>query len=113
MMGVLVFTLYPYVLNKLLVYGLFLRALICVLMIIPFGFFLGIPFPSCIQLLKQENMEQYIPWMYGVNGTMTVLGSVIAAIISMTYGFSTAFYSGLIFYITVSITIWRHLKINY
>lgn len=113
MMGVLVFTLYPYVLNKLLVYGLFLRAFICVLMIIPFGFFLGIPFPSCIQLLKQKNMEQYIPWMYGVNGTMTVLGSVIAAIISMTYGFSTAFYSGLIFYIIVSITIWRHLKINY
>jgi len=113
MMGILVFTLYPYILNKLLIYGLFLRAFICAIMIIPFGFFLGIPFPSCIQILKQENMEKFIPWMYGVNGTMTVLGSVVAVIISMTYGFSIAFYSGLIFYIIVSITIWRHLRINY
>jgi hypothetical protein len=58
-------------------------------------------------------MEQYILWMYVVNGTMTVLGSVMAVIISMTYGFRTAFNSRLTFYIIVSTTIWRHLKINY
>jgi hypothetical protein len=26
-------------------------------------------------------MERYIPWMYGVNGAMSVLGSVLAAIL--------------------------------
>jgi predicted membrane-bound spermidine synthase len=100
-LGILVFTLYPYILNKFLMYGLFYRALICVLMIIPFGFLLGIPFPSCIQLLKKENLEQYIPWMYGVNGTMTVLGSVLAVILSMLFGFTPAFFTGLCFYFIV------------
>jgi hypothetical protein len=52
-------------------------------MILPLAFFLGIPFPTCIQLLRLNNREKYIPWMYGVNGAMSVLGSVLAIIISM------------------------------
>ena len=70
-------------------------------MIIPFGFLLGIPFPTAIQILKEEKMEQYIPWMYGVNGTMSVLGSVIAVIIAMIWGFTPSFFMGLIFYLSV------------
>jgi hypothetical protein len=67
-------------------------------MILPFGFLLGIPFPSCIQLLQQGNMEKYIPWMYGANGFMSVLGSVLAVLVSMLYSFTPAFFIGLMFY---------------
>ena len=46
-------------------------------------------------------MEKYIPWMYGVNGAMSVLGSVFAVILSMLFGFTPTFYFGLSFYLIV------------
>jgi len=113
LLGLTLFTILPVIFNKLLAYSLIIRAIASIITIFPFGFFLGIPFPSAIQLMNHDNLKKYIPWMYGINGTMTVLGSVIAAIISMTYGFSTAFFGGLLFYFLISITIWRYLKIRY
>ena len=81
--------------------GNVVRALLSVLLILPLGFLLGIPFPTAIQLLKQTNMEQYVPWMYGVNGAMSVLGSVAAVILSMQIGFTFFFAVGLFCYVVV------------
>ena len=64
----------------------------------PFGFLLGIPFPTGLQILKQYNMDKYIPWMYGVNGILSVLGSIMAVILSMTFGFNITFLTGLAIY---------------
>jgi len=99
--GVLTFSLYPYILNELLAYSQVVRSIVCFILIIPFGFLLGIPFPSAIQLLKRVDMEKYIPWMYGVNGIMSVFGSVLAVILSMLFGFTPAFFIGLSLYLVV------------
>jgi Spermidine synthase len=104
--GIILFLLYPYILSEFLVYSQIFRSFVCFFMVLPFGFLLGIPFPSCIQLLKQRNMEIYIPWMYGVNGAMSVLGSVIAVILSMMYGFTAAFFAGLSFYFFIFILLY-------
>ena len=96
--GVLLFIIYPSILNELLIYGLALRAIVCFILLLPFGFLLGIPFPSGLQILKQTHLEKYIPWMYGVNGILTVLGSITAVILSMTFGFSITFLIGLLIY---------------
>jgi len=90
--GIVFFILYPLVLNKLLTYDLYFRAIISFLMILPFGFLLGIPFPTSLQILKSGNNENLIPRMYGVNGTMSVLGSVAAVILSMIFGFTVSFF---------------------
>jgi hypothetical protein len=103
--GILLFMLCPFVLSQCLVYSLLVRCTVCFFMVLPFGFLLGIPFPSCIQLLQQENMEKYIPWMYGVNGAMSVLGSVLAVILSMLFGFTPTFYFGLSFYLIVTLVL--------
>ena len=99
--GITFFMLYPFILNKLLIYSQVLRSIVSFFMMVPFGFLLGIPFPSAIQLLKQEHLEKYIPWMYGVNGTMSVLGSVIAVILSLILGFSFSFFVGLSLYFII------------
>jgi len=99
--GIVFFILYPLVLNELLTYNLYLRAVISFLMILPLGFLLGIPFPTSLQILKSGNNENLIPWMYGVNGIMSVLGSVLAAILSMLYGFTISFFAGLFFYLII------------
>jgi hypothetical protein len=99
--GIILFILYPYILSKFLVYSQTFRSFVCFFMVLPFGFLLGIPFPSCIQLLKQRNIEKFVPWMYGVNGAMSVLGSVLAVILSMIFGFTTAFFTGISFYLII------------
>ena len=99
--GVFLFVIHPLILNELLAYGLFLRAVVCFGLLSPFGFLLGIPFPSGIQMLKQYNLVKYIPWMYGVNGIMSVLGSVLAVVLSMIWGFTLSFFVGLSMYLII------------
>ncbi len=96
--GILLFVVSPVLLAKSLEFGLPLRAATTFLVILPLAFLLGIPFPSCIQLLAVGHKERYIPWMYGVNGSMSVLGSVLAVILSMLFGFTPAYFVGLVFY---------------
>jgi spermidine synthase len=110
--GVILFILYPFILNKLLIYNQALRSIVCFLMMVPFGFLLGIPFPSAIQLLKQEHLEKYIPWMYGINGTMAVLGSVTAVILAMVFGFTVSFYVGLSLYFIIFLFLVRDSKLK-
>ena len=99
--GILLFIIYPLILNELLAYGLAIRAIVCFILLLPFGFLLGIPFPTGIQILKQNNLVKYIPWMYGVNGIFTVLGSISAVILSMTFGFTSSFFAGLGMYLII------------
>ena len=101
--GVLIFIVYPLILNQLLVYGLAVRAIVCFILLLPFGFLLGIPFPTGIQILKQNDLVKYIPWMYGVNGIFSVVGSVAAVILSMSFGFSSSFLAGLSMYLIIFI----------
>ena len=101
--GILLFVIYPMILNQLLASDLALRAIVCFVLLLPLGFLLGIPFPSGIQILEQNNLVKYIPWMYGVNGIFTVLGSISAVILSMTFGFTTSFFVGLSMYLIIFI----------
>ncbi len=101
--GVVLFVVHPFILNELLAYGLFVRAIVCFVLLLPFGFLLGIPFPTGIQMLQQNNLVKYIPWMYGVNGIFTVLGSITAVILSMTFGFTACFFVGLSMYLLIFI----------
>lgn len=99
--GVILFFVHPLILNPLLFYGMTIRAIVSFVLLLPFGLFLGIPFPTAIQLLKQKNLIIYIPWMYGVNGIFSVLGSVSAVILSMIFGFTLSFFTGLSMYLII------------
>jgi hypothetical protein len=96
--GIVLFAISPVLLDEGLTSTLPVRAAVSSLIILPLGFFLGIPFPSCIQVLALGHNERYIPWMYGLNGAMSVLGSVLAVVLSMLFGFTPAYITGLCFY---------------
>jgi MFS family permease len=110
--GILLFVFSPDLFAKSLEFELPLRAATTFLAILPLALLLGIPFPSCIQLLASGHNDRYIPWMYGVNGSMSVLGSVLAAILSMLYGFTPAYFVGLFFYLSVFVISFSCLRRN-
>ena len=62
------------------------RVILSIILIMPLGIFLGMPFPSGIRLVSKE-APALIPWAWGVNGFFTVIGSVVALMLSMMIGF--------------------------
>jgi MFS family permease len=91
------------VLNNLLGANILIKTLISSALLIPLGFILGVPFPTGISLLKETGSENAIMWMYGVNGTMSVLGSVMAIALSILFGFSTSLIIGSLFYLAIAL----------
>ncbi|MCL2392797.1 MAG: hypothetical protein FWC66_09385, partial [Oscillospiraceae bacterium] len=67
------------------------------------GFFMGMPFPRGIVLLGESDRKDIIPVMWGVNGTLSVTGSVISIILSMTFGFNIAFLAGAVIYLVIGL----------
>jgi len=82
--------LLPPLLDQFLKHTLALRGLIVNLILAPIGFFMGLPFPLGIRSLKEMGMENHIPWMWGVNGSASVLGSVMTILIAISLGFTEA-----------------------
>ncbi|MBN1300520.1 MAG: hypothetical protein JW995_04830 [Melioribacteraceae bacterium] len=112
LVGIMIFFIYPFLLEYFITLNLFYKIIICLLLMMPLGAFAGIPFPSAIQLLRESDLNTYIPWMYGLNGTFSVLGSVSAVVISLVYGFKIAFFFGLSIYLVLSVYLFLKSKEN-
>lgn len=73
-------------LETTLAFGLTARIVVAVLLLAPLGFLLGIPFPTGIRWVGQ-NRPGVIPWLWGINGVTSVLGSALATLFSIHIGF--------------------------
>jgi hypothetical protein len=54
----------------------------------PISMLLGVPFAYGIRLVNRYNAT-IIPWAWAVNGCTTVIGSIVAVIFSMSFGFNS------------------------
>jgi hypothetical protein len=57
------------------------------------GFFMGMAFPLGLQAAAASN-PSITPWLWGINGALSVVASVLAIVIAMTAGISAAFWCG-------------------
>lgn len=93
----------PFIMNSFSQLSILNKAMITSLLLIPLGFILGIPFPTGINLTKEMGLESSVPWLYGINGTMSVLGSVLALTISTTLGFTASLILGTLCYLAIAL----------
>lgn len=76
------------------------KLIVIFIAIFPMGMLMGMPFPIGVKSLKNLcKKENIISLMWGINGMFSVLGSILAVIISMKFGFSVSFNIGAIIYI--------------
>lgn len=78
---------YPAIIQWALPMSLFARGLITVVLIAPLGLLMGVPFPSGM-IRVSESDERAVPWMWGVNGGASVLGSIVAILLAINFGFT-------------------------
>jgi hypothetical protein len=79
------------------------RVLIAILLLMPLGGVMGFPFPLALRSLKERGIDHYIPWMWGINGISSVLGSTATVVIAIYFGFTQVLVIGVGCYVTVSL----------
>jgi hypothetical protein len=62
------------------------RMVVAVVMLVPIGVALGIPMPTGLRMLSLRS-PQMLPWAWGINGALSVLGATLAIFIAMNWGF--------------------------
>lgn len=93
--------LYPLVLppvfRLLLGQSLGLRLLISILSLAPLGFLMGVPFPKGIATIGHL-APGLVPWAWAINGCTSVLASILAVMLAISFGFSRVLVGGSLAY---------------
>jgi hypothetical protein len=76
----------PLLLGWTQAWPLALRVAATVGLLAPLGFLMGMPFPLGWKWVSQDN-KAATPWLWGINGALSVVGSVLAVLVSIQFGF--------------------------
>jgi hypothetical protein len=68
-----------------------------VAVVAPLAFVMGMPFPLALRRLSGHDPAA-IPWAWGINGTASVLSSMLATLIAVHFGFSLLVVSAALLY---------------
>jgi hypothetical protein len=83
--------LLPPLLEELLSAPLWARLAATVVVMAPLGYLMGQPLPAGLSLVRQERL---VPWVWSVNGALSVLGSIGALVLAVNFGYTTTMLVG-------------------
>jgi spermidine synthase len=92
---------------RLLGMALPLRIMIGILVISPVAFLIGMPFPLGLTIVGRLS-PSWVPWAWAINAFTTVLGTLLAVLLSMHFGFQKVFLSAAFLYL-VALLVMRRL----
>jgi hypothetical protein len=73
------------------------RVILSMLVIAPLGIMMGMAFPLGIRLLEEDGPAM-IPWVWGVNGACSVMGSILAWGLSLNFGYNATLWTATVIY---------------
>ena len=73
------------------------RVLVVVLLLIPTGLVLGMPFPSGMRVVEAQ-CPHLLPWGWAVNAFFSVFGSIFCIVMSMSIGFTNVLLVAVVVY---------------
>ena len=96
----------PYAIDATIHASLRLRVLVAVAMLVPAGALMGVALPGGIRLLRQHE-PALIPWAWGMNGALSVLGATVAVFVAMNWGFFVTLLTGGALYVMAALLVPR------
>jgi Spermine/spermidine synthase domain len=88
----------PYFLYHLVGFSMLHKAFLVIALQMPLSFLMGMPMPLGIRRLHHSSV-QLIPWAWGMNGSASVLGSIVTVLIAVNAGFDQALLTAVGFYV--------------
>ncbi|MFQ5943295.1 MAG: hypothetical protein ACE5JF_07060 [Anaerolineales bacterium] len=85
------------------------RLLLVALVLAPLGTLMGIPFASGLRRIRQAQ----IPWAWSVNGALSGVGGVVAAMLALDLGFRAALVIGAAAYLGALLVATRRLALDH
>jgi predicted membrane-bound spermidine synthase len=71
------------------------RMVLSGIILAPAGFFMGMPFPKLA-----SKYPAFVDWAFAVNGSASVIGSVVIMLIALSFGYSVSLLTGLLVYLS-------------
>jgi len=105
-MCLIVFTFDWWLQNVLSSLPLWLRMVVCSLIIAPLAIPMGIPFPSGLSELASYR-QWTIPWAWSINGFFSVMGGSFAVLIAIEWGFTSVTILATVLYIISAVMFTR------
>jgi hypothetical protein len=81
----------PWIFDRALALPLWARVFVSLVALAPLGLLMGMPFPKGIARLRNRS---YVAWAWAVNGATSVVASIGAALIALSWGFSAVLLFG-------------------
>ena len=79
---------FHYAIEMMMGFSLAGKYIITFFLLVPLGIFMGIPFPTGMWLIGKSE-ERFIPWAWCINGCFSVISSVLAMLIALSFGFTS------------------------
>lgn len=86
------------------------RAVVAAVLLAPLGFLLGMPLPSLLSRVVAWDRTR-LPWLWGINGATSVLGTVLATLTSLHAGIGTTLAAGSAMYALAAL-LWVRLPVG-
>jgi hypothetical protein len=97
LLGLTTITL-PWIIETALAWSMAVRLLLVVVLLTPLGLFMGVPFATGLRRLE-EGSAGSIPWAWAINGAISGVSGVLAAMISLDAGFTITLFVGALAYV--------------
>ncbi|MDE2857608.1 MAG: hypothetical protein OXN94_07155 [Chloroflexota bacterium] len=93
---------WPLIAQELLAASMLLRFSAVIILTLPLAMCMGIPFPQALDFIGRGDRRQ-VAVAWSVNGLMTVAGSVVAVLLSITTGFASVLWLGCVAYVLATL----------
>jgi len=93
LLGIVWGAMLPPIVQAAIKWPLIVRIGLAVLLMVPAGLLMGLPLPAGMRLLA-ASQPQLVPWAWGMNGALSVLGAILAVFIAMNWGFTVTLACG-------------------
>lgn len=80
-------------------YPMMIRIILSVVLIMPAGILMGIPFPLGISLVG-SSAPGFIPWAWAVNGCFSVIAPILAVMLALSIGYQFILFAGAAAYLS-------------
>jgi len=92
----------PAAVDALVPLDLSLRVLASIVLLLPLGFLLGMPFPSGLAMASPDAVAGDVAFLWAINAATSVLGSALAVTVALTSGFTMALWLAALTYLGVA-----------